>query len=255
MLRTKTLLPLVCEAGGHLNQDDGAAQDLSDFNIKLDPEVQFQGSTTLDNRISLVVNVQPEGNSNSFDQIDGSYLIVKDGFGEINLGSENSAMNKMNFAPAELGIGINTSHQTGWVSQTTNAARSRITEGGYFHALYGSTYIESIRANDSEKLPYFTPKVEGFQLGLFYAPEPPKDNISQPNRDTSLVIAGWNFNCSFDSASFGPSWASAWWLMGAPARTPNYRCLMLNSALVLVASALVFLKRPMMTAARMMVLA
>ncbi|MDE0810397.1 MAG: porin [Alphaproteobacteria bacterium] len=201
MLRTKTVLHLVCEAGGYSNQDDGAAQDPSGFNIKLDPEVQFHGSTTLYNRISLVVNVQPEGKSNSFDQIDESYLVVKDGFGEINLGSVNSAMNKMNFAPAEFGIGINSSHQTGWVSPTTNVASSSVTEGGYFRAPYGSTYIECFRANDPEKLTYFTPKFEGFQFGLFYAPEPPKDNISQPNRDTSVVIAGRDFNCSFGSAS------------------------------------------------------
>jgi outer membrane protein OmpU len=189
---------------GYVNQDDGAAQDFSGFDIKSDSEVLFHGSTTLDNGISVGVNVQLEANSNSFDQIDESYLIVKGGFGEINLGSENSAMYKMHYAPAEFGIGINSGDQTGWVSPTTNAAGSSITEGGYFRAPYGSTYIEPIRANDSEKLTYYTPRVEGFQLGMSYAPETPQDNISQPNRDTAntdLVMAGLNFNRSFGSTS------------------------------------------------------
>lgn len=148
----------------------------------------------------MIVNVQPEVNSNSFDQIDGSYLVVRDGFGEINLGFENLAMNKMHFAPAEFGIGINSRHQTGWVSPTTNAASSSITEGGYFRAPYGSTHIESIRANDSEKLTYFTPRLKVSSLACSMH-RPPKDNISQPNRDIGFVIADRNLNCSFGSAS------------------------------------------------------
>ena len=189
---------------GYTNNDDAAGQDFSGFDIKSDSEVQFYGSTTLDNGISVGVNVQLEANSNAGDQIDESYLIVKGGFGEINLGSENSAMYKMHYAPADFGIGLNTGDQTGWLSTTTNAAGSSISEGGYFRAPFGSTYIEPLRANDSEKITYYTPRIEGFQLGLSYAPETSQDNIGQPNRDTAntdLVMAGLNFNRSFGSTS------------------------------------------------------
>ena len=75
----------------------------------------------------------------------------------------------MHSVPAEFDIGVNSVDQTGWVSPTNNAAGSNITEGGYFCAPYGSTYIEPIRANDSEKLTYYMPKVDGFQLSLSYA--------------------------------------------------------------------------------------
>ena len=189
---------------GYVNQDDAPGQDFSGLDVKSDSEIQFHGSTTLDNGISVGVNVQLEANSNSGDQIDESYLIVKGGFGEINLGSENSAMYKMHYAPADFGIGLNTGDQTGWVSPTTNAAGNSITEGGYFRAPYGSTYVEPVRANDSEKLTYYTPRVEGFQFGLSYAPETGQDNIASPNRDTAntdLVMAGANFKRTFGSAS------------------------------------------------------
>ena len=189
---------------GYVNQDDAPGQDFSGLDVKSDSEIQFHGSTTLDNGISVGVNVQLEANSNSFDQIDESYLIVKGAFGEINLGSENSAMYKMHYAPADFGIGLNTGDQTGWVSPTTNAAGNSITEGGYFRAPYGSTYVEPVRANDSEKLTYYTPRVEGFQFGLSYAPETGQDNIASPNRDTAntdLVMAGANFKRTFGSAS------------------------------------------------------
>ena len=193
---------------GYVNQDDAAAQDFSGFDVKSDSEIQFHGSTTLDNGISVGVNVQLEANSNAGDQIDESYLIVKGGFGEINLGSENSAMYKMHYAPADFGIGINTGDQTGWVSPTSNAAGASISEGGYFRAPFGSTYIEPLRTNDSEKITYYTPRIEGFQLGLSYAPDTAQDDIAQPNRDTrntDLVMAGLNFNRTFGSTSFRAS--------------------------------------------------
>jgi len=189
---------------GYVNNDDAAAQDFSGFDIKSDSEIHFKGSTTLDNGISVGVNVQLEGNSNAGDQIDESYLIVKGDFGEINLGSENSAMYKMHYAPSEFGISINSGDQTGWTSATTNAGGSSISEGGYFRAPFGSTYIEPLRANDSEKLTYYTPRVEGFQLGLSYAPDTAQDSNGQPNRDTAntdLMMAGLNFNRSFGSTN------------------------------------------------------
>ena len=193
---------------GYTNNDDAALQDFSGFDVKSDAEVNFKGSTTLDNGISIGVNVQLEANSNAGDQIDESYMIIKGGFGEINIGSENSAMYKMNYAPSEFGIGINSGDQTGWLSTTSNTGGSSISEGGYFRAPFGSTYIEPLRANDSEKITYYTPRIEGFQLGLSYSPDTAQDSNGQPNRDTAntdLMMAGLNFNRTFGSTSFKAS--------------------------------------------------
>jgi outer membrane protein OmpU len=193
---------------GYVSNDDGEGQDFSGFDVKSDSEIHFKGSTTLDNGITVGVNVQLEANSNPGDQIDESYIIVKGGFGEINLGSENSAMYKMNYAPAEFGISINSGDQTGWLSAVSDAEGDSISEGGYFRAPFGSTYIEPVRANDSEKITYYTPRIEGFQLGLSYSPDTAQDSNGQPNRDaadTDLVMAGLNFNRNFGSTNFKAS--------------------------------------------------
>jgi outer membrane protein OmpU len=198
---------------GFVSNDDGegndnvsARQDFSGFDVKSDAEIHFKGSTKLDNGITVGVNVQLEGNSNPGDQIDESYIIVKGAFGEINIGSENSAMYKMNYAPSEFGIGINSGDQTQWLSTVADASGDSISEGGYFRAPFGSTYIEPVRANDSEKITYYTPRIEGFQLGLSYSPDTAQDSNSQPNRDavdSDLVMAGLNFNRTFGSGPFG----------------------------------------------------
>lgn len=189
---------------GYVNNDDAAGQDFSGLDVKSDSEIHFKGMTTLDNGISVGVNVQLEANSNAGDQIDESYLIVKGAFGEINLGSENSAMYKMHYAPAEFGISINSSDVTAWTSTTTNAGGGQVSEGGFFRAPFGSTYIEPLRANDSEKLTYYTPRIEGFQLGVSYSPDTAQDANGTPNRDaanTDLMMAGLNFNRSFGSTN------------------------------------------------------
>ena len=199
------------KVGGYMEQwigyslvDDGTTRDVDGFDIKSDSEIHFTGSTTLDNGIEFGVNVQLEANSNSGDQIDESYLIVKGSFGEINLGSENSAMYKMHYAPTDYGIGLNTGDQIDWAA----VSGSGITTSGYFRNPYGSTYVEPGQANDSEKLTYYTPRFGGFQIGLSYSPDSNQDNNNSPDRNasaTDMVAVGANFKGDFAGASVGVS--------------------------------------------------
>ncbi len=180
---------------GYSSQDDVAGQDFSGFDIKSDAEVIFSGSTKLDNGITVGVNVQLEAFHNPADQIDESYLIVKGDFGEINIGSENSAQYKMHYGPSDFGIGINSGDESSWTSTLTGTGGS-ISKGGMFRAPLGSTYVEVNRANDNEKFTYYTPRVNGFQLGVSYAPNTAQDSNSGVNRDendTDIISAGLNF--------------------------------------------------------------
>jgi predicted porin len=200
------------KVGGYMEQwigyasvdQSGSARDVDGFDIKSDSEIHFTGSTTLDNGIEFGVNVQLEANSNSGDQIDESYLIVKGSFGEINLGSENSAMYKMHYAPTDYGISLNSGDQIDWAA----VSGSGISTGGYFRNPYGSTYVEPGQANDSEKLTYYTPRFGGFQLGVSYSPDSNQDNNNSPDRDaanTDMVAVGANFKGDFAGASVGVS--------------------------------------------------
>ena len=75
-------------------------------------------------------------------------------------------MYKMHYAPSEFGIGINSGDQGGWTLSGTSISTS-----GTFRSPFGSTYVEPDRANDSEKITYYTPRFAGFQLGASYSPD------------------------------------------------------------------------------------
>ena len=193
---------------GYVSNDDGVDQDFSGFDVKSDAEVMFKGSTKLDNGMTVGVNVQLEANSNQGDQIDESYIILKGGFGEINLGSENSAQYKMHYAPSDYGIGMNSGDESSWVATIADAGGDQISKSGMFRAPLGSTYVEVTRANDSEKITYYTPRVEGFQLGVSYSPDSNQDSNGMPNRDTNntdLVMVGANFKRNMGGMSIGVS--------------------------------------------------
>lgn len=187
---------------GYTTTDDQSSADYQGFGINSDTEIHFKGMTTLDNGISVGVNVQLEGNSNRGDQIDESYLIVKGNFGEINLGSENSALYKMNYGPSDYGIGINSGDNSRWVPNTIGAS------GGFYGTPFGSTNVEPNSTGDSEKLTYYTPRVEGFQLGVSYIPDSGQDDYGTFDR-TSEVSDGYaiaaNFKRDFDGFNVGLS--------------------------------------------------
>jgi len=203
---------IALKVGGYMQQwvgyasvdQDNSARDVDGIDIKSDSEIWFTGATTLDNGIEFGVNVQLEANSNSGDQIDESYLIVKGSFGEINLGDENSAMYKMHYSPTDYGIEINTGDQIDWAA----VSGSGISSSGYFRNPYGSTYIEPGGANDSTKLTYYTPRFAGFQLGASYSPDANQDNNNTPDRDSvnaDMITFGANFKGEFGGASVGVS--------------------------------------------------
>lgn len=202
---------LSAKVGGYMEQwfgyagvDDNAGRDLDGFDAKSDSEIHFTGSTTLDNGIEFGVNVQLEANSNSGDQIDESYLIVKGSFGEINLGDENSAMYKMHYSPTDYGITLNSGDQIDWAG----VSGSGLSTSGYFRNPYGSTYVEPGAANDSTKLTYYTPRFGGFQVGASYSPDANQDNNNTPDRDSvnsDMVAVGLNFKGDFAGVSIGAS--------------------------------------------------
>jgi predicted porin len=188
---------------GYVSQDDvGDDTDLSGFDVKSDSEIHFKGSTTLDNGISFGVNVQLEGNTNG-DTIDESYMIIKGAFGEINIGSENSAQYKMHYGPSDFGIGMNSGDQTDWVSAAGVGGSD-----GQFRGAFGSTYVEAGRANDANRLTYYSPRFSGFQVGASYVPDNSEDSNGVIDRNSGLndgFALGANFKGEFGGAAVGLS--------------------------------------------------
>ena len=73
--------------------------------------------------------------------------------------------------------------------------------GGFYRSPFGSTNAEPARANDTEKVTYFTPRIEGFQLGLSYLPDNKEDNNGARDSNVELTdgyAVGLNFKRDFD---------------------------------------------------------
>lgn len=160
---------------GYIDQKNrsgaSAAGKPVDFDIQSDAEIHFNGRTTLDNGIRVGFRVELEGNS-SGDQIDESYMFIEGGFGRIEWGTINNvAYRQLYKAPDAFKRGwFNEGNHTNWVINTTGSP-----------SFDSSIAMTSIRFydNDSTKINYYTPRIEGFQVGFSYVPEASQDREGQ----------------------------------------------------------------------------
>ncbi|WP_281968471.1 porin [Roseovarius nanhaiticus] len=150
-----------------------AGQDLDGVDVHSNTEIIFTPSITLDNGLTFGVNVQLEGEQNSFGEIDESYMTISsDTLGQIIIGSENSAGYKsMVGAPGVTSMYINSP------SISTFIPFSAAYPGGFRQAGL-SSFTEVAGNNDVPRLTYFTPSFNGLTLGISYAP-----NGAANNRD------------------------------------------------------------------------
>lgn len=154
---------------GYVDQDfpgtGGGAEE--SFDQKSDSEIYFTGKTKLDNGITFGLEVQMEANT-SGDQIDESFAFIEGSFGRVLIGSENSASYLMHYGLPSAGLGTTSGDQSQWFTSTTGV-------GNY-------TWWNQVSRgpdNDSQKVTYFTPRIEGFQAGVSYTPEFRQDDQSE----------------------------------------------------------------------------
>ncbi|MEQ9326085.1 MAG: porin [Rhodospirillales bacterium] len=147
--------------GGYMNQEIGIADNVAgetNVNLVSNAEVSFGGKTTLDNGITIAVDVQLEANSQGADQIDESYLTISGGFGQVKLGTENGVGDLITtHAPGVGPVGIDGSNATFWVNtaSSNNAPQS----------------IDASGSGDNEKITYISPKLfDMVQGGVSYTP-------------------------------------------------------------------------------------
>jgi len=175
-----------------------AGPDRDGFDVISDGEIHFKGETTLDNGLTIGVNVQLEAQV-SGDTIDEQFAYVEGSFGRFIIGSENSASYLMHYNVPSHGVTIDSGDATVWIA------------GGDFVSARTNGRGDD---NDSEKITYFTPRFAGFQLGVSYVPqmEQDLDSVSSGNapngadgvRDDSFAV-GLNFKRSFNDFSVAAS--------------------------------------------------
>lgn len=173
-----------------INQDnaDGEPAD-GNHSIALaqDIEISISGSTTLDNGITVGVNFLIEGNSSggtSSNSLDERFLFFRGGFGQIRVGSTESARQEMtNFAPSgAYNFGVNTPF-----FQMANPGNG----AGIFNV---RTYSDGLGVEDSLKLVYFSPTFNGFRVGASYAPDDAE--FGQYGANASETVGGLSHQTS-----------------------------------------------------------
>jgi predicted porin len=176
--------------GGYMEQyvafatsdfDDDRSGDWDGIDSKQDAEIFFAPSITLDNGIKIGANVQLEALQNG-DQIDEAYMFIKGSFGEVLLGSENSAGYKMTYAAPDVTfVNVNSGSLGSFIPYSGGGAGSDI-----FRGTLGSTFLENGRNNDAHRFTYFTPRFSGFQVGVSYARDGNQDSNAQLDGDVGL---------------------------------------------------------------------
>ncbi|CAE7405555.1 STD2 [Symbiodinium microadriaticum] len=127
-----------------------------DDEVKQEGEIIFSGSTTLDNGMSAGVAFHLEADNGAGEgDFDETYAWVEGGYGRVVIGAEASAPFQMHYtAPyfvASHGVDSPNFQHTSNVSSRT------------------ATYITL--TGDRNKVSYFTPRINGFQLGVSYTPD------------------------------------------------------------------------------------
>ena len=153
----------------YANQDskyEDAVGHYGTINAVNDSEIHFSGSTTLDNGITASVMVELETDqsfANTGSVLDETYLKLTGGFGDLRMGSTKAATDTMaNFGPVSGPIDHFDNSLEIYVPNPTGTA----------------TPDTDIGASDAMKIAYFTPVIEGFQLGTSYTPsESNTDNV------------------------------------------------------------------------------
>jgi len=155
-------------AFGVVNEDDDtfdAGDNRRSHDLAQDAEVHFKGSTKLDNGIEVGARIELEGASGVGDPIDERYINFKGAFGEVRIGDDDDGRKQATtgYAPSPTPntFGVNSPAFT-----FNNAGAGHITQS-----------VSTFRSleNDSAKVIYFTPAVQGFRFIGSYAPDATQD--------------------------------------------------------------------------------
>jgi outer membrane protein OmpU len=174
-----------------------SANDNSDqFVQHSDNEVHVNFAQTLDNGIKIGGRIEFEGEVTAV--VDEQYVYLDGSFGRIVVGSENTAAYLMHYGVTSNGVGIDESDGSSMVAGGTgNLQRTSL-----------ATAVQS----DQNTVTYFSPRINGFQVGASYTPTlaaadttvAPVGEERDGTRDNAWAVAG-NYNTSINDISIAAS--------------------------------------------------
>lgn len=153
--------------GGFFNEayqvvidDRGSGDGGKDRNVDgffNDAEIHFTGSTVLDNGLEVGAHIELEGESDD-EQIDQAYVHFSGGFGELRAGSDDEALANMCVVPPGGSANFSAFSPNQWAANTVSPLGSNTI----------CTGVDD--KENAQKLVYYTPVFNGFQLGVSYTP-------------------------------------------------------------------------------------
>ena len=160
---------------------DGTAQ-------QSDSEIFFKGSLEADNGLTFSVKVELEGNSGkaadgkSTGVIDESQLTVGGEFGKVTLGAEDPASTLMHYGGLDVGVSLNCGDTHKWVGGLAGCSHNGFGTYGHGHG-------------DKNQITYFTPRMNGVQLGATYIPDSGQEggNNALNDNETDAWAVGGNY--------------------------------------------------------------
>ncbi len=160
---------LKLDLGGHFKgygvyvDEDAEVADQRDFEFRKDTEIHFTGETTLDNGLTVGVHVEQQVENDNLNN--ESYAYFSGGWGRVNFGNEDGAAYLLQVAAPSADSNID------GLRTYIRGYQSAI-ELDYDHAQFGN----GPSGTGADRLTYLSPKFNGFQAGVSYAPESGTNN-------------------------------------------------------------------------------
>jgi predicted porin len=181
---------------GYSDNANNANANSDVFDQISDSEFNVTFKQTLDNGLTIGGEIQVEGQQDtSAEHVDEQYVYVDGEFGRFLIGSENGAANLMHYSLKSNGVGLDAGDVSTWIA----GARANLRE----------TNSTSNIDNDENKVTYFSPRINGFQVGASFVPDSDDVNTLTPitpggevngNRDSGWSIGG-NYNTAIADMS------------------------------------------------------
>ena len=158
-----------------------------------DSEIYFNVKGMLANGITIGATVQLEANSEN-DQIDESWMYIEGAFGRLEIGSTDEAASKTHVSVPAIGKawGVEKS-----AFQAFIVAPANVTAGSSALRFSGANANE-----DQNNISYYTPRFEGFQLGVTFTGNRTQD-INRVTDNTATRNGAWSGGLNFTRAFGG----------------------------------------------------
>lgn len=142
---------------------DNDVANSSDRDFRSKSELRVIAKGTADNGMEYGARVDLLASTSSTEASRRTFIYVGNGYGRVELGDTDGAANALTVVVPNVGIGQTNGSYVNFINSASRPAGSVIDTGG------GMT--RPIDSDQATKISYFTPKLNGFQAGISYAPE------------------------------------------------------------------------------------